>query len=189
MHGISSRVLRGLLRCLPGDDSYGAPIAEGFAAGQAWSGSRLVPKHAWSKVRADSGHEIFAGAPAVVRSAARRCVCPGQFGHVRHVGARFRDPDVPQCYAISQPVAVRGKRHYRAYADIAFWPKRGIRGQVHVRLSRDVAPGSAIVLRLGVRRFRLTGGARDAWASDRRMDAAIAAAFAFPWQNHGRHGD
>ena len=88
----------------------------------------------------------------------------------------FRDPDVPQCYAISQPVAFRGKRHYRAYADIAFWPKRGIRGQVHVRLSRDVAPGSAIILRLGVRRFRLTGGARDAWASDRRMDAAIAAA-------------
>ena len=33
MHGISSRVLRGLLRGLPGDDSYGAPIAEGLPQG------------------------------------------------------------------------------------------------------------------------------------------------------------
>lgn len=87
----------------------------------------------------------------------------------------FRDPDVPRCYAISKPVAVRGKRSYRAYADIAFWPKRGVRGQVHVRLSRDVALNSAIILRLGVRRFRLTGGGGNAWAANSRIDAVIAA--------------
>jgi hypothetical protein len=47
---------------------------------------------------------------------------------------------------------------------------------VQVRLSRGVAPGAAISLRLGGRSFTLTGHGADAWAVDARMDAAIVAA-------------
>jgi len=92
--------------------------------------------------------------------------------------AAFRDPQVPRCYAIASPADVRGNAKYRAYASIGYWPKRRINGQVHFRLSRDISKNekSAITLRLGARIFRLTGGGGDAWATDKRMDAAITAA-------------
>ncbi|WP_017671545.1 hypothetical protein [Blastomonas sp. AAP53] len=88
----------------------------------------------------------------------------------------FRDPQVPRCYAIAQPDEVRGKRQYRPFASIGYWPKRGVRGQFHLRLSRAMAKGQSVMLTIGIRRFRLTGGGGDAWAHDRAMDAAIIAA-------------
>lgn len=88
----------------------------------------------------------------------------------------FRDPQVPRCYAIAQPERVRGKRQYRPFASIGHWPRRGVRGQFHLRLSRPMAIGASVTLTIGVRRFTLTGGGGDAWASDRTMDAAIIAA-------------
>ena len=51
-----------------------------------------------------------------------------------------------------------------------------MRGQFHVRLSRALAPGAVPVLSLGGQRFTLTGGGGDAWAADKRMDAAVIAA-------------
>jgi hypothetical protein len=68
------------------------------------------------------------------------------------------------------------QRDYEPYAAIGSWPRRGVRGQVHFRLSRRLAPNARIVLTLGSQRFTLTGGGGDAWAADRRMDAAIVAA-------------
>ena len=88
----------------------------------------------------------------------------------------FRDPQVPRCYAIAQPDEVRGKRQYRPFASIGYWPRRGVRGQFHLRLSRATAKGQSVMLTIGIRRFRLTGGGGDAWARDRAMDAAIVAA-------------
>lgn len=88
----------------------------------------------------------------------------------------FRDPQVPRCYAIAQPDEFTGKRQYRPFASIGYWPKRGVRGQFHLRLSRAMARGSTVSLAIGVRRFTLTGGGGDAWASDKAMDAAIIAA-------------
>lgn len=88
----------------------------------------------------------------------------------------FRDPQVPRCYAIAQPDTVRGKRQYRPFASIGYWPRRGVRGQFHLRLSRAMAKGQSVTLTIGMRRFRLTGGGGDAWARDRAMDAAIVAA-------------
>ncbi len=88
----------------------------------------------------------------------------------------FRDPQVPRCYAIAQPDEVRGKRQYRPFASIGYWPRRGVRGQFHLRLSRAMAKGESVLLTVGMRRFRLTGGGGDAWARDRAMDAAIVAA-------------
>lgn len=85
----------------------------------------------------------------------------------------FRDPGVPRCYAIA---AAQNSRSGQPYASIGTWPRRQVRGQVHVRLSRAVAPSAAISLSVGGQRFALKGGGADAWAQDRRMDAAIVAA-------------
>jgi hypothetical protein len=88
----------------------------------------------------------------------------------------FRDPAVPRCYAIAMADPSTRQRDYQPYAAIGSWPRREVRGQVHFRLSRQLAPNARIVLSLGGQRFQLTGGGGDAWAVDRRMDAAIVAA-------------
>ncbi|MBD3774877.1 MAG: hypothetical protein IE921_15005 [Rhodobacteraceae bacterium] len=88
----------------------------------------------------------------------------------------FRDANVPRCYAIAKPRETRRAKDYDAYVDIATWPARGVRGQVHFRLSRKMAKGSQIRLAVGGERFVLTGGGGDGWAQDKRMDAGIVAA-------------
>ena len=88
----------------------------------------------------------------------------------------FRDPQDARCYAIAKAEPSRLQRDYRPYATIATWPRRQLRGQIHFRLSRRLASGGKIVLTIGEQRFELTGGGGDAWAVDRRMDAAIVAA-------------
>ena len=94
--------------------------------------------------------------------------------------AAFRDAQVPRCYAIAkaEPIGPRGMaaRDYEPYASVGAWPSREIRGQVHFRLSRELAQGARISLRVGQRRFALVGGGGDAWAADKAMDAAIVAA-------------
>lgn len=90
--------------------------------------------------------------------------------------AAFRDPAVPRCYAIAMAEPSKLKRDYQPYAAIGTWPKRAVRNQVHFRLSRRRAAEGRIVLTIGGRRFELVGGGGDAWAADRRMDAAIVAA-------------
>ena len=88
----------------------------------------------------------------------------------------FRDPGVPRCYAITVADKPRGaKVDYQAYADVGHWPKRALRNQVHFRLSKRLAPGTAIRLRIDKQDFALSGGGGDAWAVDRRMDAGIVA--------------
>jgi len=88
----------------------------------------------------------------------------------------FHDPAVPRCYAIAKAVPGTLRRDYQPFATIGTWPQRQIRNQVHFRLSRKLAEGGRITLTIGRERFRLTGGGGDAWAADRRMDAAIVAA-------------
>jgi hypothetical protein len=87
----------------------------------------------------------------------------------------FRDPASPRCFAIAMALPSTMQRDYQPYADVAIWPRQGVRGQVHFRLSRRLGAGQKIVLSLGGRRFELSGGGGDAWAADRRMDAAIVA--------------
>ena len=88
----------------------------------------------------------------------------------------FRDPRVPRCYAIAMAAPSTLKKDFQPYAAVGAWPSKAIRNQIHFRLSRRLAPGGRIVLTLGRERFELTGGEADAWAADRRMDAAIVAA-------------
>lgn len=86
----------------------------------------------------------------------------------------FGDPEIPRCYAISLAGNLAGGR--TAFVSVGTWPERDVRGQVHFRLSRAIAPSSAITLRIGRQSFQLTGSGDNGWAEDRRMDAAIVAA-------------
>lgn len=88
----------------------------------------------------------------------------------------FRDPTVPRCYAIAMPEANKGAIEYQAFASVGTWPRRQLRNQLHFRLSRRISPAGTISLRVGNQSFELTGGGGDAWARDRKMDAAIVAA-------------
>lgn len=88
----------------------------------------------------------------------------------------FRDPAVPRCYAIAMAQPSTRSRDFQPYATVGIWPRRDVRNQVHLRLSRRLAPDARIVLSIGRERFALVGGGADAWAADRRMDAAIVAA-------------
>ncbi len=85
-------------------------------------------------------------------------------------------PAAPRCYAIAKAEPSSLQRDYQPYASIGTWPRAALRGQIHFRLSRRLAPGQRIVLTIGDQRFELTGGGGDAWAADRRMDAAVVAA-------------
>lgn len=107
-----------------------------------------------------------AAAPALARDAL------GVFGQ----WGVFRDPATPRCYAIAMAAPSSKQRDYQPYADVAWWPKQQVRGQVHFRLSRKLAPGQPIVLSIGGQKIPLTGGSADAWAFDKRGDAAIMAA-------------
>ena len=110
---------------------------------------------------------LLAATPALARDSL------GMFGP----WGAFRDPAVPRCYAIAVADKPRGaKVDFQAYADVGHWPKRALRNQVHFRLSKRLAANSAIRLRVDTQEFALAGGGGDAWAADRRMDAAIVAA-------------
>lgn len=87
----------------------------------------------------------------------------------------FRDPRLPRCYAISKGERSKGARDFTPYATVGTWPKRKIRNQVHLRLSRRLAADPKVVLRVGGDSYELIAGEADAWAVDRRMDAAIVA--------------
>lgn len=93
----------------------------------------------------------------------------------------FRDPQVPRCYAIAaaEPevrASARNAREHAPFASIGTWPRRGVRGQLHLRVSRNLADSPRLSLAIGGQRFELTGGGGDAWAKDRAMDAAVVAA-------------
>lgn len=86
----------------------------------------------------------------------------------------FRGDD--RCYAITQPFQAPEPEQWRPFVAIGHWPARRIGAQVHVRLSREKRPGSAVLLRIDGRSFQLRGAGRDAWAPDPRSDADIMTA-------------
>ncbi|GEN98917.1 hypothetical protein NSE01_07500 [Novosphingobium sediminis] len=89
----------------------------------------------------------------------------------------FSDAGVPRCYAIAMADKVVGRANeLQPYFTVGNWPRRGARGEIHVRLSRKIGPGSTVTLSIGGQRFQLVAGAADAWAADKRMDAAVVAA-------------
>lgn len=87
----------------------------------------------------------------------------------------FRDAQPLRCYAIAEPARSSGGK-WRPFASIAYWPSEGVRGQIHIRLSREVRNGARIVLNIDDRRISLVGSGADAWAANPRADASIIAA-------------
>ena len=112
---------------------------------------------------------LLAAAPASARDSLGMFSTWGAF---REAGGASE----PRCYAIAMAEPSTLRRDYQPYASIGTWPRRQLRGQVHLRLSRKIQPGTRIVLTIGARTFLMTGGGGDAWATDPRMDAAIVAA-------------
>lgn len=88
----------------------------------------------------------------------------------------FRDMSPLACFAVAAPVAGPRATGWRPFASIASWPARNIKGQLHIRLSRERDPRAQVTLSVGERRFDLVAGRADAWAPDARTDAAIVAA-------------
>jgi hypothetical protein len=88
--------------------------------------------------------------------------------------AAFRDPSPKRCYAIARPQNASAAPD--AAASIATWPDRKVRGAVHIVLSRAVAEGATVRLRMGRQTFALVAKGRNAWGADAQMDASIVAA-------------
>lgn len=86
----------------------------------------------------------------------------------------FRDDNPFRCYAITQPIRSAGGR-FRAFLSIATWPQAGAKGQLHIRLSREVPADAALSLVVNERRFPLTGSGADAWAPSAAHDVGIVA--------------
>ncbi len=87
--------------------------------------------------------------------------------------AAFRDASPARCYAIAK---AQGKLPAPAYATISQWPAKGVRGAVHLVLSREVPAKGTVRLAVGDKRFTLVTKGRNAWAADPQSDAAIIAA-------------
>lgn len=88
----------------------------------------------------------------------------------------FRDAETPRCYAIAKPAPTTRLQDHQPFASIGTWPSRGVRNQIHLRLSRDLSTDANIQLTIGERTFDLTGAGSNAWAQNQTMDAAIVAA-------------
>lgn len=85
--------------------------------------------------------------------------------------AAFKDASPARCYAIGK---AQGAPPAPAYATIATWPEKKVRGVVHFVLSREAA--GSVRLLVGEKRFDLVAKGRNAWGADARQDAAIVAA-------------
>ena len=86
----------------------------------------------------------------------------------------FRDAPPLRCFAIAEPVRSGGAG--RPFASVADWPRRGLHGAVHVRLSRERDRSAGVTLSIGERRFVLRADGADAWGTDRASDRAIVTA-------------
>ena len=88
----------------------------------------------------------------------------------------FREDRPQRCFAIARPTHAPRAEGWQPFATISWWPDRQVRGQLHVRLSRQKRPGSAVLLRVDDRTFQLAGGGVNAWAPSPQVDAEIVRA-------------
>ena len=86
----------------------------------------------------------------------------------------FRDAKPFRCYAIAEPEAETSGK-WQPFASVSWWPGNTVRGQLHVRLSRELRRGSDVFLVAGGRKWRLSAGKFDAWSPSPRHDAFILA--------------
>lgn len=81
-----------------------------------------------------------------------------------------------RCFAIAEPERSPRAEEWKPFASVGWWPDRGARGQVFIKLSRKKREGSAVLLRIDDRSWQLVAGSNNAWAPDARADAEIVAA-------------
>jgi hypothetical protein len=86
----------------------------------------------------------------------------------------FRDADPYRCYAIAEPAQGRGGK-WKPFASLSWWPSNAVRGQFHVRLSRERRAAADVYLEVGGRKWRLAAGKYDAWSPSAAHDAFIIA--------------
>jgi hypothetical protein len=86
----------------------------------------------------------------------------------------FRDADPYRCYAIAEPAHARGGK-WKPFASLSWWPSEAVRGQFHVRLSRERRAAADVYLEAGGRKWRLAAGKYDAWSPSAAHDAFIIA--------------
>ena len=89
--------------------------------------------------------------------------------------AAFAEPALQRCYAIARMEGGSRPSQPVGYASVGFFPGRGVRAQPFFRLSRPKRAGSAAILTVDGRPFRLVGSGHDAWPRDRRADVAVVA--------------
>ena len=87
----------------------------------------------------------------------------------------FKDAQPLRCFAIAEPVRNAGGK-WRPFASISHWPGQGVRGQVHIRLSREKRADAEVTITVDDRSAKLIGSGADAWAANKRLDASIIAA-------------
>jgi hypothetical protein len=85
----------------------------------------------------------------------------------------FRDATPYRCYALSEPEEPGGGGKWRPFASISWWPEQEVRGQLHIRLSRERRTGAKVMLVVGDRKWLLTPGKYDAWSPSPQHDAFI----------------
>lgn len=137
---------------------------------------RERPLHSCAKLQSMSLRAPFlAGIAGLAASLAATASAKDHLG-IYNDWAAFRDDGVPRCYAIAKAAPSSRQRDFDPFATIGTWPDRNIRGQVHFRVSRNLAAGKPITLTLGEKSFTLIGGGGDAWAKNKGMDAQIVAA-------------
>ena len=88
----------------------------------------------------------------------------------------YQEKGAQSCFAMAQPVNSAGPGAWRPFASVSFWPGQAIASQLHVRLSRPIRQGSAVIAKIDGRSFQLNGRGADAWAPNPSADAAIVAA-------------
>lgn len=87
----------------------------------------------------------------------------------------FRDAQPYRCFAIAEPTR-SSSRDARPFATVSYWPGEGVRGQVHVRLSRAIRAAARVVLSVDDKHITLVASGADAWGANGRADASIIAA-------------
>lgn len=85
----------------------------------------------------------------------------------------IQEPEARKCYARTR---VQGPEQKIGAASVVYWPAKGVRGQIHFRMSSPVRQGSAILLRIDDGSYQLVGSGDNAWARDNQANAAIVQA-------------
>ena len=81
----------------------------------------------------------------------------------------------PSCEAASRSLRIAQKGKVQARAGFAFDAAGPRRGQFFAQLSRNLRPGSTVILTVGEQPFMLASGSGWAWSRDPAQEAAIIA--------------